>query len=796
LAATAQAAAAGGADAYIAALSPAQASSFTAAAQAFAKEHGDTGSAAKILQIYGTALSGDLGLTHSSADVSNKWIELSRPGDVKFTAFFSVARQIYADKYGTAAALKLDQPHYVDANVVDGYGNVIKIQKLDEGWAYQQLETTFNQAVADYTPTYDANGNLKVADPVTRVAQFAQSWKFTYGGGGPPELTRPVTDLTNIQARAALGKLGDTASRYDRYMDLGSANPAAINILLGITTLGIGNLTQDLISKSHSKAVNNWIVSALQSRGRDPYYANLDKSKATAKVVFDGALTAVSIIDPLIRLGGPLAELTGTAARAGGGLIESESLAATAAESALGRTPPLDVAQIDAGGATSLSAGNSINFTARSVASPGTAPAYYAEVANITGATPDLVHIIPINAASTEWAAVDEAGNMLGRVNVNVQGRLDLSAGAHAMLGRLAGRVVLPRQVGSAAAGLPGYQGAIAGDVVSGNALETSESAILGPRLPASSSANPWQAPALTRGFAAEAVTGAGTAARQQVVSTLDAIGTGQPTMAQLSTLKSALADYTEQEFGSDLNLATTQVTGDFSQAARSKMLNILAKADPFFATGMTEEEAKFFGVLRPGESAVSPGFEAIQANSVKHITSGLKNEGLAMSQADFAKLSPASKNAWIEKAYSSIAKSLGLTDPPQLVISELDPGTAGHSLPVKGADGFIDPGLSKIILNKDGQFRNTALFDNEGGLINVMTHELTHAKQYTLINALQKGGAGLTDAMADQAALLDASDTYTKLSSLGSADPNYRLEAIEAQAFDMGDRVEQALNL
>ena len=150
----------------------------------------------------------DLGLGQSKHGVDNQWVELGRPGDTAFTAYYSVARQLYADKYGEKAVLKLDQMHRTERTLPpsvthSGFKSFTwreKADVVDLKWQYKQLDKVFKEAVKDYEPEYDAQGNLKKADPYTRVAQFSQSWDFSYSEKGA-SLDRSTSGVTDIQGQ-------------------------------------------------------------------------------------------------------------------------------------------------------------------------------------------------------------------------------------------------------------------------------------------------------------------------------------------------------------------------------------------------------------------------------------------------------------------------------------------------------------------------------------------------------------------------------------------------------------------
>lgn len=798
LATLAQAAAAGGAADVLGALTEAQAKSFTDAARDFAADNGLDVSDTEATRVFGNALSWDLGLEQSAHGVEDQWVELGRPGDRKFTAYYSVARQLYVEKYGEAAALKLDEAHRVAQEAVtnvEGFA-IAGGERIDLNWQYEQLDAVMAEAIAEYQPEYDAEGNLLNPHPVTRIAQFAKTWDFRYGDGTTPTLERPVVKATDLQAKAELANLGDTASGYGRYMDLGSANPGWINVLEGIFTLGIANAEQDLISQQRSAPIYAWMARELQARGRDAFAANSAADDAIAQVVLDGAITAVSVIDPLLRAPGALAALTEVGSEAAGaGIVTGaelgeQALSAASAESLLGRTAPVTLEDVEAGSAVTLSSGER-SFAATAVARDVGENAYYAPVTNITGAdTEETVRVIPTNQANTQWAAVDESGNFLGRVKVNANGELELTANSHSMLGRIARNVQLVRQVGSGAQGLPGLASGAGGDVLTATAF--TEESTLGERGVATAASNPWEAPPLTRGFAASAVTDAGAAARSEVVDVLTSIGSGTLTEEQGEALLASLETYTRQQFPHDLDLTETTVPNDFSQADRARMLNMLVDSGALDIEGMDQSTARFFGVLRPGESPVAPGLSAAQTATTNNIASNLSKQGLVMSQAEFSTLTEAEKTAWINKTYNSIAKSLGLSDPPLLQLVNDDPATMAKTLYGRGSEP------STIAINKDGVLRGKQGFNDIGSLINLMTHELTHAKQFELVTALETGESGLSAPFKTQARLNAVGDVLAQQAEAeygaDSLDPNYRHFAHEAQAYDMGDSVQEAL--
>ena len=337
---------------------PGDAQVFRDAACAFSALNDGLGSGASDSSVLGrfrTALDWDLGNHTSAHNVSTEWDNYLFADDAKMQGYYSVGYQLHFEQNGEAAAKALDsgvertatlfhyigfvqptpggprppigisrdttdiwveQPGNVPSDTLTLDGVKYRLDKGRDGKpvSRQQQITdldALNQAIAqdyvtaeiNYTPQYDAAGNLQNAEPVRRLAQYVAQTQYH-----SESLTHSNPQESDHDAMQALLKLfGVTSDNYQDILNAAQSDNSTLrtqSIVAQVVEsfVPFATLIGSLVQYGMNKTLLDWKKRETQMQDRATFYID-EQEKENEQVMMGAAVQsvfdiAVSIIGP------------------------------------------------------------------------------------------------------------------------------------------------------------------------------------------------------------------------------------------------------------------------------------------------------------------------------------------------------------------------------------------------------------------------------------------------------------------------------------------------------------------
>ena len=338
---------------------PGDANVFRHAAYTFAELNGGIATGATdndVLKRFRSALNWDLGNYTSSPNVGAEWDNYLFVDDSKMQGYYSVGYQLHFEQNGEQATKALDngvtrtatlyryigyvrptpgprpgilQRDEVEIWLEQSENNPTATVTLD-GIKYQLAKgrdgkpvsrqqqmtdlTALNQTIAqdyitaahNYTPQYDASGNLLNPDPITRLAQYVAQTQ--YGG---QKLTHTNLGKSDYDAMQVLLKLfGVTSDNYQDILNAVSSDNSTLRtqslvarVLEGFVPFA--TLIGELVQYGGNKNLLEWKKRQTQMQGRATFYID-EQEKENNEVLMTAAVQSVFDLATSI-VGSPLA---------------------------------------------------------------------------------------------------------------------------------------------------------------------------------------------------------------------------------------------------------------------------------------------------------------------------------------------------------------------------------------------------------------------------------------------------------------------------------------------------------